>query len=141
MSLPRIEGGEGESQQRPKDNLPEMSIQCFLGALSLYVMDTFARPKSCLTESKAMVPLMTDVSYPTAGFGSTFSDLVEIARRLFPGHGRNDCNQMDPPVPHVLGIVGPFGVEMEPHGASLPKHLARILQNGSKIKHSSQMLH
>lgn len=88
-----------------------------------------------------MVPQMTDVPYPTAGFGSTFSDLVEIARRLFPRHRRNDCNQMDPPVPHVLGIVGPFGVEIEPHSASLPKHLSRIWQNGSKIKDSSQMLH
>lgn len=33
-------------------------------------------------------------------------------------HGSNDCNDMDAPVAHILGVVGPLGVEVETHDGS-----------------------
>ena len=112
--------------------------------VSRWVFSTRSRPKSLMKEVNAMVPPITEVSYPTRRLSASLLDCIPRHGRTGEGgHGSHRGNQVDSPVPHLRRIIGARRMSIPAHSIeknkksnsrSLKIVISKLSDNASRRK-------
>ena len=92
--------------------------------VSRCVFSTRSRPKSLMKEVSAIVPPITEVSYPTRRLSASLLwYTLGQGHTGEGGHGSHRGNQVDSPVPHLRRIIGARRMSIPAHSIEKSKEV------------------